>query len=59
VLDSLQAPQAAASLFYLPRPLTDSATADAQAARDFGLGEEAFAEKAAAFNPSFFKLFRS
>jgi hypothetical protein len=57
--DSLQALQAVASLFYMMRPLADSAAADAQAARDFGLGEGAFAEKATAFHPPFFNLFRS
>jgi hypothetical protein len=59
MLDALQALQAAATLFYLLRPLTDSATADAQATRDLGMGEVAFTEKATTFHPSFFNLFRS
>jgi len=59
MLDSLQALQAAASLFYLLRPLTDSATTDTKAAHDLGLGEVAFPENATAFHPSFFNLFRS
>ncbi|HEY8460856.1 MAG TPA: hypothetical protein VIM99_10780 [Blastocatellia bacterium] len=46
-------------MFNLPRPLTDGAAADAEAAGDLGLGEGAFAEKATAFHPSFFNLLRS
>jgi hypothetical protein len=58
-LDSLQALHAAASLFYLLRPLTDSAAADTQAACDLGMGEVAFAEKTTTFHPSFFNLLMS
>jgi hypothetical protein len=58
-IDSLQAFQAAASLLYLFRPLADRAVADAQAARDPGSGEVAFAEEAIAFRPPFFNLLRS
>jgi hypothetical protein len=58
-IDSLQALQAAASLLYLLCPLADSAAADAQAARDPGSGEMAFAEDAITFRPSFFNLLRS
>jgi hypothetical protein len=52
-------PAVAAWLFYLPRPLTDSAAADTRAARDIGLGEVAFEEKAATLHLSFFNMLRS
>jgi hypothetical protein len=45
-------------LYYLPRPLTDSAADDTQATRYLGYGGVAFTKKAPIFYQSFFNLLR-